>query len=65
MWRDRRMRPDDGQRTLTKHQTVMREEYAETGERGFGLAHEIVRLIIFYKHLHTYIVLLNSAEKIL
>lgn len=35
-------RPDDGQRTLTKHRTTMREEYAETGERGCGLVHAIV-----------------------
>ncbi len=35
-------RHDDGQRTLTKHRTTMREGYAETGERGCGLVHAIV-----------------------
>jgi hypothetical protein len=35
-------RPDDGQRALTWQQTVMREEYAEIGERGFGLLQGIV-----------------------
>jgi hypothetical protein len=36
-------RPDDGQHALTQHQTAMREGYAETGERGFGLLQGIVR----------------------
>ncbi len=35
-------RPDDGQQTLIRQRTVMREEYAETTERGFGLLHAIV-----------------------
>lgn len=29
-------RPDDGQQPLTNLQTVMREEYCKTAERGFG-----------------------------
>jgi hypothetical protein len=35
-------RPDDGQHTLTEHQTGMREAYAKTGECGFGLLQGIV-----------------------
>lgn len=35
-------RPDDGQPSPTKHRTTMREEYAETGERGCGRVHAIV-----------------------
>ena len=27
----------DGQRTVSKHQTVLRQGYAETAERGVGL----------------------------
>ncbi len=35
-------RPDDGRQTQTWQQTVMREEYAETAERGLGHLHAIV-----------------------
>lgn len=40
--------PDDGPQTLTKHRTVMREEYAETAERGLGLLHAIVNYYAFF-----------------
>jgi hypothetical protein len=35
-------RPDDGQQTLTKHQAVIREEYAKIAARPKGQYHAIV-----------------------
>ena len=35
-------RRSDGQQTLTKHQAVKRQEYAETAERGVGLLQRFV-----------------------
>ena len=42
-------RPDDGQRTVNKQQTVLREEYIETTERGVGLLHGFVSAFYVYR----------------